>query len=705
MDRFGEGKLPQGLRGDSRSESLWSGVGVERGVSGLGNGFKLLRVPQAFLALLRGDYELNGLFPTTWFVPTGIQTHKCDKCVREFFSPFNCRRHMRFHRKTLHPDKDELSKQRDAIGQFWAQLSPAQASEILSLKSSRVDEITGTNIEQALQKHMQMSGVAYLTQAYFRAGRQLEDIRVNAAANVPSEVLFKVLDDASEKTFLIGGTSVAVARYVYQKDPPHGEEKNAIATLAFLIEDNLVKAWNAEKDKKALDIQRALVEEEEAAQKKRERELERKRLKKQRQREKRAGGNPPDTGIQNDDTDLQQDVESAAVGGFSSLATGAEDSDVEKVETGTARWAEEPDNSQEEFTVSRPQRRRFVVHTQAEQKQSSFPKYKPRYTRGNRGANVGANGYTCWTRKNNADNVCDASTAIEADSNPDGILNDHAQGETIPGEKLTGAGEAEQVPNAEGLDDSRVVHQDQLYLDQEELMIGTLSIPLNARALEALRPSSQRFDSLEKELLTPVSSKGDGGTKAAEDEMPAAEECSLENQTPASAECEATATGDEQEFARVAEACMAFLVDRWRKAISDPEAVVFAVLEESLADGETPEVQKLEAGPEGGVDGHPEVDKAGNGEADKEEAPDASEVAGSVGNSLESGGVASVGNLEAGNAEESSSGGNVLGLRGGVKGEEEKRLDGRNGTCNKKAGSNKWKKGKASEQRYLPKKQ
>ncbi|EFJ34683.1 hypothetical protein SELMODRAFT_405526 [Selaginella moellendorffii] len=662
MDRFGEGKLPQGLRGDSRSESLWSGVGVERGVSGLGNGFKLLRVPQAFLALLRGDYELNGLFPTTWFVPTGIQTHKCDKCVREFFSPFNCRRHMRFHRKTLHPDKDELSKQRDAIGQFWAQLSPAQASEILSLKSSRVDEITGTNIEQALQKHMQMSGVAYLTQAYFRAGRQLEDIRVNAAANVPSEVLFKVLDDASEKTFLIGGTSVAVARYVYQKDPPHGEEKNAIATLAFLIEDNLVLSAGfcikTVMDKKALDIQRALVEEEEAAQKKRERELERKRLKKQRQREKRAGGNPPDTGIQNDDTDLQQDVESAAVGGFSSLATGAEDSDVEKVETGTARWAEEPDNSQEEFTVSRPQRRRFVVHTQAEQKQSSFPKYKPRYTRGNRGANVGANGYTCWTRKNNADNVCDASTAIEADSNPDGILNDHAQGETIPGEKLTGAGEAE-----------------------------------------------QRFDSLEKELLTPVSSKGDGGTKAAEDEMPAAEECSLENQTPASAECEATATGDEQEFARVAEACMAFLVDRWRKAISDPEAVVFAVLEESLADGETPEVQKLEAGPEGGVDGHPEVDKAGNGEADKEEAPDASEVAGSVGNSLESGGVASVGNLEAGNAEESSSGGNVLGLRGGVKGEEEKRLDGRNGTCNKKAGSNKWKKGKASEQRYLPKKQ
>ncbi|GAU51078.1 hypothetical protein TSUD_291130 [Trifolium subterraneum] len=124
-----------------------------------------------------------------------------------------------------------------------------------------------------------------------RAGVALLDILQSKASSfpIPSRELFSILDDASERTFLLG-TAVSMQKHVF-----HGgagkigvQPRNIVACISFLLEQILVKAWLADKDAEALRCQKQLVEEEEAAQKRQAEVLKRKRQKKLRQKEQRA---------------------------------------------------------------------------------------------------------------------------------------------------------------------------------------------------------------------------------------------------------------------------------------------------------------------------------------------------------------------------------------------------------------------------------
>ncbi|KAF2320437.1 hypothetical protein GH714_027511 [Hevea brasiliensis] len=151
------------------------------------------------------------------------------------------------------------SKNRDLLGTFWDKLSEEEAKEILSFKDVTLEEVPGSSIIKSMMALIRKPGFSSLPQHCLRAGSALLDI-IQARPSrfpLPSEELFSILDDASEKTFLCGsGTAV--------------------------------KAWLADKDAEALRCQQLLVEEEEAAQRRQAELLEKKRQKKLRQKEQKA---------------------------------------------------------------------------------------------------------------------------------------------------------------------------------------------------------------------------------------------------------------------------------------------------------------------------------------------------------------------------------------------------------------------------------
>ncbi|XP_022638356.1 uncharacterized protein LOC106765971 isoform X2 [Vigna radiata var. radiata] len=187
--------------------------------------------------------------------PMDIQLQKCDKCSREFCSPINYRRHIRVDHRKKSPDKD-FTKNRDLLEAYWDKLSAEEANEVVSLENV-----------------------------------VLEDILQSKPSNFPisSQVLFNVLDEASEKTCLCG-TVESVHKYVFVGDAGKNglELKNIIAFTSFLLEQKLVKAWLTDKEAEALRCQKQLVEEEEAAQKRQAEISERKRQKKLRQKQQKA---------------------------------------------------------------------------------------------------------------------------------------------------------------------------------------------------------------------------------------------------------------------------------------------------------------------------------------------------------------------------------------------------------------------------------
>ncbi|XP_047161657.1 uncharacterized protein LOC124831644 isoform X2 [Vigna umbellata] len=187
--------------------------------------------------------------------PLNVQLHKCDKCTREFCSPMNYRRHIRVDHRKKNPDK-EFTKNRDLLEAYWDKLSAEEAKEVISLENV-----------------------------------VLEDILQAKSSSFPisSQVLFNILDEASEKTFLCG-TAESVQRYVFVGDAGKNglELRNIIAFTSFLLEQKLVKAWLTAKEAEALRCQKQLVEEEEASQKRQAEILERKRQKKLRQKEQKA---------------------------------------------------------------------------------------------------------------------------------------------------------------------------------------------------------------------------------------------------------------------------------------------------------------------------------------------------------------------------------------------------------------------------------
>ncbi|KAK9103653.1 hypothetical protein Sjap_020907 [Stephania japonica] len=226
---------------------------------------------------------------------------KCDKCNREFCSPINYRRHIRVHRRSLNIGKNFL-KNREFLAAFWDKLSSDEAKEIVSFDNVKLEEVPGSSIMKALTSFIRKPGFSSLTQVYVKAGAALLDVIQSRAYRfpLPSEELFSILDDASERTFLCAGTALSLHKFVFDGEAGKIglEMRNLVACTSFLVEQKLVEAWLADKDAEALRCHKLLVEEEEAAQKRQADLLERKRLKKLRQKEQRAkehvDGNGPE---------------------------------------------------------------------------------------------------------------------------------------------------------------------------------------------------------------------------------------------------------------------------------------------------------------------------------------------------------------------------------------------------------------------------
>ncbi|KAE8733911.1 putative receptor protein kinase [Hibiscus syriacus] len=221
--------------------------------------------------------------------PLKVQTQKCDKCLREFCSPINYRRHIRVHHRLKKLDKDS-AKNRDLLAAFWDKLSEDEAKEILSFKDVLLEGVPGSSVIKSLTTHVKMS-LSALPQVCLRAGSALLDL-VQARPSIfpiSSRELFSILDDASERTFLCGA-AMPMQKYIFDGEAGKIglETKNLVSFTSFLVEQKLVKAWLADKDAEALRCQKLLVEEEEAAQKRQVELLERKRQKKLRQKEQKA---------------------------------------------------------------------------------------------------------------------------------------------------------------------------------------------------------------------------------------------------------------------------------------------------------------------------------------------------------------------------------------------------------------------------------
>ncbi|KAF2320431.1 hypothetical protein GH714_027497 [Hevea brasiliensis] len=166
------------------------------------------------------------------------------------------------------------SKNRDLLGTFWDKLSEDEAKEILSFKDVTLEEVPGSSIIKSMMALIRKPGFSSLPQHCLRAGSALLDI-IQARPSrfpLPSEELFSILDDASEKTFLCGSGTAYQCKNIF-----------LMGKLG-----RLVKAWLADKDAEALRCQQLLVEEEEAAQRRQAELLEKKRQKKLRQKEQKA---------------------------------------------------------------------------------------------------------------------------------------------------------------------------------------------------------------------------------------------------------------------------------------------------------------------------------------------------------------------------------------------------------------------------------
>ncbi|KAJ6842959.1 uncharacterized protein M6B38_299440 [Iris pallida] len=276
--------------------SLGGNGNYVKGTKSTSEQMQSLKIPEAVAAFAQAAAKANGepeKYLPGWplLSPSKVQLQKCSKCSLEFCSAINYRRHMRVHRRALNIVKDS-SKTRNLLAAFWDKLSLDEAKELVSFHNETVEGVAGSSIIRALTSWIQKPGFLSLPQKYVNAGVTLLDV-VHARPSIfpmTSQNLFSVLDDASEKTFLIAGTALSSQKYVFDSEAGKNalEMKNLVACTSFLLEQMLVKAWVADKDAEALRCQKLLVEEEEAAQKRHAELLERKRLKKLRQREQKA---------------------------------------------------------------------------------------------------------------------------------------------------------------------------------------------------------------------------------------------------------------------------------------------------------------------------------------------------------------------------------------------------------------------------------
>lgn len=272
---------------DSLDSSVKSGNMFGRGLQSSGDKYhQPMKFPEAMVAFAQAAKEIPG-----WpLMSNKMQMLKCEKCSQEFCSTLNQRRHMRAtHRRPLNGDKEDLKKKREQIAAFWDKLDAETACELVRAENLLLMDLSAVSVVSALNTQLQQPSLLLLPQIYIKVATALLDLVQNKTlkVSVKATELFAMLDDASEKNLLCGVTSSSMHRCIFDNEPARVglETKNLVAALGFLIEYRLVRAWMEDKDVEALRCHKALVEEEEAAQKKRAKLLERKRQKKLRQKE------------------------------------------------------------------------------------------------------------------------------------------------------------------------------------------------------------------------------------------------------------------------------------------------------------------------------------------------------------------------------------------------------------------------------------
>lgn len=204
------------------------------------NGIHSRIIAQGVAAYAYAAAKFTGYAEWPLLGPSDVQILTCEQCSQQFCSSFNYRRHVQTHRHIVNSKKEDLLKQSAELRAYWDKLQPDK--ELLQIKSN------------------------------YRC---------------PSAELFRTLHLASEKTFLQTRTSDYIQKFIFE-----GEEegighkiKNLVASIGFLVEQRLVKAWITEKDIESLRLQMELLDEEEAVQRRKAEECERKNLKKAKKKE------------------------------------------------------------------------------------------------------------------------------------------------------------------------------------------------------------------------------------------------------------------------------------------------------------------------------------------------------------------------------------------------------------------------------------
>lgn len=220
--------------------------------------------------------------------PSDVQMLTCEQCSQRFCSSLNYRRHMQTHHHTMNSKKEDLLKQSSELKAYWDKLQPDKARDIVSFDNIMFEGISGDSIIKYLTSFVHNSCVLPLPKRFFTAGASLlELLQIKSNYRCPSAELFHTLYLASEKTFLQTRTSDYILKFIFE-----GEEggighkiKNLVASIGFLVEQRLVKAWITEKDIESLHLQMELLDEEEAVQRRKAEECERNNLKKAKKKE------------------------------------------------------------------------------------------------------------------------------------------------------------------------------------------------------------------------------------------------------------------------------------------------------------------------------------------------------------------------------------------------------------------------------------
>ncbi|CAI7797035.1 unnamed protein product [Closterium sp. NIES-54] len=187
----------------------------------------------------------------------GTASHACDKCSLRFFSPLNHRRHIRVHRKMLRTEKVDLRGIRGDLALFLNKRPANVPTWIPDSHSSKLP----LRLSPSLLAHRPLPLLSppfpHFSQAVVLNKQLLSE-----------EDLFAMLDAASENTFLHGGTSPAVHRFVFQPTATASSsggggggvggagggssgrikvmrlhDKDLVAALAFLLEQKLVSVY------------------------------------------------------------------------------------------------------------------------------------------------------------------------------------------------------------------------------------------------------------------------------------------------------------------------------------------------------------------------------------------------------------------------------------------------------------------------------